>query len=64
MHRQSLLLKFETSKRTHDSRGFTFAEFNPAIQLNAVPECQPAFGTRCAWMQNHGEKNVSQTFVF
>jgi phage FluMu gp28-like protein len=38
MHRQSLLLKVETSKRTHDSRGFTYAELNPSIQLNAVPE--------------------------
>jgi hypothetical protein len=30
MHRKSLLLKVETSKRTHGSRVFTFAWLNPA----------------------------------
>ena len=38
MRRQSLLLKFETLRWTHDNRVFTFAEIDSAIQLNAVRE--------------------------
>jgi hypothetical protein len=51
---QSLLLKVETSKRTHDSRGFAFAELNPSIQLNAVPERTGSHASRCSVRAAHG----------